>query len=188
MGVSSDLLYSKASSFSEKFDVLPRLVDGVDYLTASWANTLLSGTSRLSQVIGVDPLTLTGVTWSPTGLDNAMMMLSRVEGGVGTLEEDTNGFLGQITVTADRFTASDPSEAGGTNPDVPLLLLVGYYQELSGKNAVHVYTAGEWQATPIYDDTTPFELQGWNVRTMSKAGEKETSAKFVWVAMEAEIG
>ena len=192
MGTSNQSLFDESSSFPEKFDVLPRLVDGIDFLTAPYWNHLLSGTQKMTSAIGGEPLDYNGVSW-PVGvdtIDEALAELSRVDAGIATLYPADQGFAGEVYFTPGRFTRTSGS---GSNPSVPFFTGCSPYQDIqenqeADKDRIEIHYAGEFEVVYRYDSASPYGIVGMKIKTNRSSSSDADEMKVAWLAIEAEIG
>lgn len=190
MATSNQTYFAESSVFPEKFDVLPRLVDGIDFLTATYWNHLTSGAQRMTAAIGADPLVFNGVTWpgGTNSIDDAMAQLSRIDAGIATLAIGSQGFAGDVVFKTGRFLRTSSS---GSNANVPFFVGVSPYQDIAegaeSAGAVRFF-AGEFEVIYRYDSSTPYLITGFKLKTNRASGDDATEMPVAWVAFEAEIG
>tara|TARA_R110000824_G_scaffold82382_3_gene206482 strand:- start:4055 stop:4621 length:567 start_codon:yes stop_codon:yes gene_type:complete len=184
-------LFEETSDFPATFDVLPRLVDGIDFLTASYWNTLSSGSRRMTAALGSSPLTYDGVAWaSGASIDDAFVELSRVDAGYATLTRrarsgftDPIAYGGQITFKNLRFQRTS---ASGLNPNVPFVVLVSP-GEADGRGITTNTTEG-FMVSYVYDTSSPYLVAGFTVETVQTNGDETKELEIAWVAIESSIG
>lgn len=190
MATASQENFVSASSFPEKFDVLPRLVDGIDFLTASYWNHLISGAQKMTSAIGGTPLDFNGVTWpgGTNNIDDALSHLSRIDAGTLTLYPAAQGFEGEIVFAPGRFTRTSGS---GSNANVPFFTGVSIYQDIpegADDGQVKAFLSGEFEVVYRYDTSSPYLVTGCKVKTNRASSDENTEMGVAWFAIESEIG
>ena len=183
-------LFDAMSDYPNTFDVLPRLVDGVDFLTGAYWSHLITGTQRILSTLEALPITYEGVTWpgGVTTIDDAFKELSRVDGGVATLTETGGYYKGHVTFAVDRFTRTG---SGGTNPTVPLMPLINHYNDIEEGQASNIGKetyAGEFEVTFTYEEFTPWLIEGMDIRVNAMNGAGSDEIEIAWCVMEVSIG
>ena len=197
MVVGSASLFEEVSDYPQSFDILPKLIDGIDFVTAEYFNTLSHGTRRMTAAIGSSPLTSYdgvnfGITETDSGaLDSALTILSRMDGGLVTLRkpDDSGGRVATVLFKKDIFTITSTS---GSNPNVPFVTLISPYQpnyvgEGKGKK-LQATRCDEYEVNYIYDDSSPYKVIGFTARVNATGNDGGTEIECAWLAMECSIG